>query len=100
VDRNKLKEFIKTVLDEIHSLEDEELEEITTTGDIDGYSTPNWGRGKKGKKKSKNISTNSTGYKVVKESLDKKDLETIRVLIRNVIVDVIRDIWIKRGAWK
>ena len=37
------------------SLDEEELDEITTTCDVDGYSTPNWGRGRD-KKKNKRCS--------------------------------------------
>ena len=81
-------------------IEEEELEEITVTGDVDGYSTPFAFTGKKGKKKKKQISTNSTGYKPVNEALDKNDVEEIKKLIRDVISDVYRDIWIKRNSWK
>ena len=52
--------------------EDEELDEITVTGDVDGYNTPFAFTGKKGKKKKKKVATNSTGYKTVNEALDKK----------------------------
>ena len=48
----------------------------------------------------KQVSTNSTGYKLVNEALDKKDIEVIRKLIKDVIGDVYRDIWLKRNAWK
>ena len=53
----------------IRELIKKELEEATTTGDIAGYETPNafTGGPGKGKKKKKEISTNSTGYNVVKE---------------------------------
>jgi len=53
----------------IRELIKKEIEEATTTGDIAGYETPNafTGGPGKGKKKKKEISTNSTGYNVVKE---------------------------------
>ena len=59
---DKLKEIIRELIRN-------ELEEATTTGDIAGYDTPNafTGGPGKGKKKKKEISTNSTGYNVVKE---------------------------------
>ena len=38
--------------------------------------------------------------KQVNEALDKKDIEEIRKLIKDVIGDVYRDIWLKRNAWK
>ena len=62
---DKLKEIIRELIRN-------ELEEATTTGDIAGYDTPNafTGGSGKGKKKKKEISTNSTGYNVVKEALN------------------------------
>ena len=59
---DKLKEIIRELVKK-------ELEEATTTGDIAGYETPHafTGGPGKGKKKKKEISTNSTGYNVVKE---------------------------------
>ena len=94
---SKLRELIKSVLRE---LQQEELEEITVTADVDGYNTPFAFTGKKGKKKKKQVATNSTGFKPVNEALDKKDIEVIRKLIKDVIGDVYRDIWLKRNAWK
>jgi hypothetical protein len=91
-------EIIKSLTFEI--IEDGELDEITTTGNIAGYSTPFAFSGKKGKKKKKKVSTNSTGYDVVSEALDKKDLEIITKLIRDVVGDIYKDIWLKRNAWK
>tara|TARA_Y100000310_G_C20659594_1_gene803958 strand:+ start:82 stop:360 length:279 start_codon:yes stop_codon:yes gene_type:complete len=81
--------------------EEEDLEEITTTGNIAGYNTPFAFSdiGKKSKKKNKTISTNSTGYEVVNEALDDRDIKTIKSLIRTVVANIIRDIWIKRNAW-
>jgi len=118
VDESKLRELIRHILQKEISgtsgapgyekpLEDEdELEEITTTTDADGYSTPNaFGKGD-GKKKRKagfekgHKKPNVFGYSVVKEELDKKDIDIIRKLIRDVISDVYRDIWIKRNSWK
>ena len=81
--------------------EDEELDEITVTGDIDGYNTPFAFTGKKGnKKKKKQVATNSTGFKPVNEALDEKDFKQIKKLIRDVVGDILRDIWLKRTAWK
>lgn len=86
--------------------DEDELEEITVTADADGYSTPSAFRKTNGRKKKKAGFTkghkkpNVFGYSVVKESLDKKDIEIIRKLIRDVISDVYRDIWIKRNTWK
>ena len=54
--KSKLRELIKSVLRE---LQEEELEEITVTGDVDGYSTPKaFGK----KKKQKKIGVNDHPY--------------------------------------
>ena len=90
--------LIKSLVEEI--VEEDDLDEITTTASVDGYNTPFAFTGKKGKKKKKRVATNSTGYKPVNETLDKQDLEVIRKLIKDVIGDVYRDIWLKRNAWK
>ena len=98
--RKSFNNLIKTLAEEI--LDEEDLDEITVTGNVDGYMTPFAfrGKGKKGKKKNKEISTNSTDYELVKEALDDKDLKQIKKLIRDVIGDVLRDIWLKRTTWK
>jgi hypothetical protein len=87
--RKLFKELIKKLTLEI--LDEEELDEITTTGNVAGYSTPFAFTGKKGKKKKK---------KKVDEALEDKDLKIITKLIRNVVGDILRDIWLKRTAWK
>ena len=88
-------EILKQLTLEI--LEDEELDEITVTGDIDGYSTPFAfdPEGKKKKKRKKN------SYRAkIKEELDSKDLAIIKKVIRDVVGDIYRDIWLKRNSWK
>ena len=92
--------LIKSLTEEV--IEEDELDETTGTGNIAGYNTPFAFRGKakKDKKKNKQISTNSTGYEVLDESLDDKDLKKIRKLIKDVVGDIFRDIWLKRNAWK
>ena len=96
--RKHFNEIIKSLTLEI--VEEEELDEMTVTGNVDGYSTPFAFAGKNGKKRNKKISTNSTGYKAVNEALDEKDLKIIKKLIRDVVGDIYRDIWLKRTAWK
>ena len=87
--KKKLKEFIRQIIKA-------ELQELTTTGDVDGYSTPfafddtnEPGSRKKKKEARKNI----------KEELDEKDMKKIKNFIRKTISDVLRDIWLKRSAW-
>ena len=65
------KELVKKLTMEL--LDEEGLEEITTTGDVAGYSTP-FAFGKMKKKKKKNIEK-QTGYKFVSEALDDKDVK-------------------------
>ena len=92
------KELVKKLTMEL--LDEESLEEITTTGNVAGYSTPFAFSSKEDEKKKKKRLTKSTGYSVVKEALDDKDLKQINKLIRDVVGDILRDIWLKRNAWK
>ena len=55
---------------------------------------------KKDKKKRLKRIKKSTGYTAVTEALNDKDLKQITKLIRNVVGDILRDIWLKRTAWK
>ena len=83
-------------------MDEESLEEITTTGDVAGYSTPfafSDNSEEERKKKLKRLKK-STGYTAVTEALDDKDLKQINKLIRDVVGDILRDIWLKRNAWK
>ena len=94
--RKLFKELVKKLTLEL--LDEESLEEMTATGDVAGYSTPK-AFGKMKKKRKKNIEK-QTGYKFVTEALDDKDLKQINKLIRDVVGDILRDIWLKRNAWK
>ena len=83
-------------------LDEESLEEITTTGDVAGYLTPfafSDNSEEEKKKRLKRIKK-STGYTAVTEALNDKDLKQINKLIRDVVGDILRDIWLKRNAWK
>ena len=96
--RKLFKELVKKLTMEL--LDEESLEEITTTGDVAGYSTPFAFSSKEDEKKKKKRLTRSTGYSVVNEALNEKDLKQITKLIRDVVGDVLRDIWLKRNSWK
>ena len=96
--RKLFKELVKKLTMEL--LDEESLEEITTTGDVAGYSTPFAFSSKEDEKKKKKRLKKSTGFTFVSEAVDKKDLEIIRKLIRDVVGDILRDIWLKRNAWK
>ena len=90
--RKSFNQLIKSLTEEI--LDEEDLDEITVTGDVAGYNTPFAFTGKKGKKKKKRKKIG------VNEALDSKDLETITKLIREIVANIIRDIWLKRNSWK
>ena len=94
--RKLFKELVKKLTLEL--LDEEGLEEMTATGNVAGYNTPK-AFGKTSKKKKKNLEK-QTGYKFVSEGVDEKDLKVITKLIRNVVGDILRDIWLKRNAWK
>ena len=98
--RSLFNKLIKNLTLEI--LEDEELDEITTTGDVAGYSTPFAfsDDSEKDKKRKKKMLKKSTGFVPVHEALDKRDVEIIKKVIRDVVGDVFRDIWLKRNSWK
>ena len=96
--RKLFKELVKKLTLEL--LDEESLEEISTTAGDDGYSTPFAFSSKEDEKKKKKRLKKSTGYKFVTEALDDKDLKQITKLIRNVVGDILRDIWLKRNAWK
>ena len=40
------------------------------------------------------------GEKFLKEALDNRDIKLIKLIVRDVIADWLRDIWIKRSVWK
>ena len=96
--RKLFKELVKKLTMEL--LDEESLEEITTTGDVAGYSTPFAFSSKEDEKKKKKRLTKSTGFSVVSEALDEKDLKQVTKLIKVVVGDILRDIWLKRTAWK
>ena len=99
--RKLFKELIKKLTLEI--LDEESLEEMTSTGNVAGYSTPKAFAKKKKKKKSGydggHDKPDVFGYDVVSEAINEKDLIQIRKLIKVVVGDIIRDIWLKRTAW-
>ena len=86
-----MEEILSEVIDE------EELDEMTVTGNIDGYMTP-FAFDPEGKKKKK--SKKNSYRKKIGEALEAKDIAIIKKLVRDIIGDVYRDIWIKRNSWK
>ena len=37
---------------------------------------------------------------LLREGLDRKDIKMVKQLIRDVVADILRDLWIKRAMWK
>ena len=100
--RKLFKELIKKLTLEL--LDEESLEEMTATGNVAGYSTPKAFSKKKKKKKSGYDGGHGKpdvfGYDVVSEAINEKDLKIITRLIRDVVGNILRDIWLKRATWK
>ena len=76
MEKNNFQIFLKKFIKEV--MEEEEIDEATVTGDIEGYDTPfaftgnTSAKGKK--KKNRRISTNSTGFKPVNEEIKIKEI--------------------------
>ena len=89
---NLLESLVEELLDE------EDLDEMNTTGSVGGaYMTP-FAFDPEGKNRKK--SKKNSHRKKIGEALEAKDIAIIKKLVRDVIGDVYRDIWIKRNSWK
>ena len=96
--KKSFNDLVRELTEEI--IEEDELDEMTTTNDIAGYSTP-FAFDPEGEKIKKKYGKKKNTYrKKIGEALDAKDIVIIKKLIRDVISDVYRDIWIKRNSWK
>ena len=94
--KKSFNDLLESLVEEI--LDEEELDEMNSTASVGGeYMTP-FAFDPEGKNKKK--SKKNSHRKKIGEALDKQDLEVIKKLIRDVISDVYRDIWIKRNSWK
>ena len=94
---------LRTLICKIYKeeLEEDDLEEITTTGDIAGYETPYAFSDDDEKKKRKMKKANdAVGYKFVNEALESKDINLLKIIIRNEVAAILCDIWLKRTTWK
>ena len=94
--KQSFNDILETLVLEI--IDEEELDEITVTGDVEGYNTP-FAFDPEGKKRKKKYKANSHRRKIG-EALDSKDLDIIKKVIRDVVGDIYRDIWLKRNSWK
>ena len=97
----QFKSKIKEIMLEL--LKDYELDEITTTGDIAAYSTPFAFKKKKKKKKSGfdggHEKPDVFGFSKVNEELSQQDVTQVKKIIKGILNDMFRDIWLKRNAW-
>ena len=87
-----MKKFKQTILSLCREMveKDEDLNEFTTTDTgTPGYSVPHAFSKKKKKRK-----------KELGEALDKKDIDLVKNIIRTEVANILRDIWLKRTAWK
>ena len=94
--KKSFNDLLESLVEEI--LDEEDLDEMNSTGSVGGsYMTPMaFDPEGKNKKKSKK----NSHRKKIGEALESKDIAIIKKLIRDVIGDVYRDIWIKRNSWK
>ncbi len=94
--KQSFNDLLESLVEEL--LDEEELDEFNTTASVGGsYMTPMaFDPEGQNKKKSKK----NSHRKKIGEALEEKDIVIIKKLIRDVIGDVYRDIWIKRNSWK
>ena len=97
--KKSFNDLLESLVEEI--LDEEDLEEVNTAASVGGqYMTP-FAFDPEGEKKKKKFGSKKNSHrKKIGEALETKDLDIIRNLIRSVIADVLRDIWIKRNSWK
>ena len=96
--RKHFNEIIKSLTEEI--LDEEDLDEITVTNDIAGYNTP-FAFDPTGDRIKKKFKTKKNSHREkIGEALENKDLDRIKKLIRDVVANILRDIWLKRTTWK
>ena len=94
--KNSFNDLVKSLTEEI--LDEEDLNEFNTTASVGGsYMTPFAFTGGSNKKKFK--SKKNSHRKKIGESVDEKDMVKIKKLIKVVVGDILRDIWLKRAMW-
>ena len=97
--KKSFNDLLESLVEEL--LDEEELDEMNTTASVGGaYMTP-FAFDPEGEKNKKKFGSKKNSHrKKIGEALEAKDIAIIRKLIRDVISDVYRDIWIKRNSWK
>ena len=97
--KQSFNDLLESLVEEI--LDEEDLDEMNSAGSVGGsYMTP-MAFDPDGEKKKKDYRSKPNSHrKKIGEALESKDIAIIKKLIRDVIGDVYRDIWIKRNSWK
>ena len=97
--KQSFNDLLESLVEEI--LDEEDLDEMNSTASVGGsYMTP-FAFDPDGKKKDKEYKSKPNSHRQkIGEALEGKDIAIIKKLIRDVIGDVYRDIWIKRNSWK
>ena len=97
--KQSFNDLLESLVEEL--LDEEDLDEMNSTSSVGGsYMTP-MAFDPDGEKKKKDYRSKPNSHrKKIGEALESKDIEIIKKLIRDVIGDVYRDIWIKRNSWK
>ena len=97
--KKSFNDLFESLVEEL--LDEEELDEFNTTASVGGsYMTP-MAFDPEGERIKKKFGRKKNSHrKKIGEALEGKDIAIIKKLIRDVIGDVYRDIWIKRNSWK
>ena len=97
--KKSFNDLVRDLTEEI--IEEDELDEVNTTASVGGeYMTPMAFDPEGEKIKKKFRKKKNSHRKKIGEALEAKDIEIIKKLIRDVVGDIYRDIWIKRNSWK
>ena len=105
--QNKTKKLKELVINLAKSIvEDRKIKEMNTSGATPGYNTPHAfsdderKRQKLIKKALKQVGYTQVSEVKLNEELNDRDIKKIKILIKDTIANVLRDIWIKRTIWK
>ena len=97
--KKSFNDLLETLVEEI--LDEEEIEEVNTTASVGGEYMAPFAFDPEGKKNKKKYGNKKNSHRrKIKEELDSKDLAIIKKVIRDVVGDIYRDIWLKRNSWK
>ena len=97
--KKSFNDLVRDLTEEI--IEEDELDEMNSTASVGGeYMTP-FAFDPEGKKIKKKFGKKKNSHrKKIGEALEAKDLDKVKKLIRDVVANILRDIWLKRTTWK